>query len=184
MEMLTQRSFDLASNIFDSVKSPAWASTDIDYSPLTLGGLTYRVKCEMAAAYQVLTTAGFGLTFYYVEQEKNGVTEVLLQNQPTNQFALNEDTAYVMNRLLQRVINAKVATAYGLQIGSLETFGKTGTTDDNKDVYFVGGTPYYVGACWFGYDDNKELRSNQTSYAKSLWKKSMTASTPGSQKDL
>ena len=186
MEMLTpQRSFDFLTNnlhfstLVKSARLKDGIHTDIDYSPLTLGGLTYGVKCiEMAAAYQVFGNGGFynkPYTFYYVEQEKNGVTEVLLQNQPTNQFALNEDTAYVMNRLLQRVINAKVATAYGLQIGSLETFGKTGTTDDNKDVYFVGGTPYYVGACWFGYDDNKELRSNQTSYAKSLWKKSMTA---------
>lgn len=33
-------------------------------------------------------------------------------------------------------------------------FAKTGTTSDNKDVYFAGGTPYFVGACWFGYDDN------------------------------
>lgn len=186
MEMLTpQRSFDFLthnlrlSTLVKSVRLKDGVHTDIDYSPLTLGGLTYGVKCiEMASAFQVFGNGGYynkPYTFYTVEQERGGIKEVLLQNEPSNQFAYNEDSAYVMNRLLQRVIEGKVATAYGLKIGNFETFGKTGTTDDNKDVYFVGGTPYYVGACWFGYDNNKTMNSSQTGYAKSLWKKSMTA---------
>ena len=186
MEMLTpQRSFNFLTNnlhmstLVKSVRIDGGVHSDIDYAPLTLGGLTYGVKCiEMAAAYQVFGNGGYynkPYTFYTVEQEKGGIKEVLLQNEPSNLFALNEDSAYVMNRLLQRVIESNVATAYGLKIGNFETFGKTGTTNDNKDVYFAGGTPYYVGACWFGYDNNKTLNSSQTGYAKSLWKKAMTA---------
>jgi len=167
------------STLVKSVRIDGGVHSDIDYAPLTLGGLTYGVKCiEMAAAYQVFGNGGYynkPYTFYTVEQEKGGIKEVLLQNEPSNLFALNEDSAYVMNRLLQRVIESNVATAYGLKIGNFETFGKTGTTNDNKDVYFAGGTPYYVGACWFGYDNNKTLNSSQTGYAKSLWKKAMTA---------
>ena len=53
-------------------------------------------------------------------------------------------------------------------------FGKTGTSESEKDVYFVGGTAYYCASSWFGYDNNQELNKSQTGYAKSLWSKAMT----------
>ncbi len=178
MEMITpQRSFDFLTNnlhmttLVKSVLVNGEVKTDIEYAPLTLGGLTYGVKCiEMAAAYQVFGNGGIyykPYSFYRVE--KNG--DVLLQNNLLNEPALSEDAAYVMNRLLQRVIVGPHGTGGGAKIGKFDTFGKTGTTNDDKDAYFVGGTPYYVGACWYGYDNNQTLRL--TSYAKSLWKKSM-----------
>ena len=42
-------------------------------------------------------------------------------------------------------------------------------------MYFCGGTPYYVGASWFGYDNNQKLVGTQTGYARSLWNKAMRA---------
>ncbi|HBT63827.1 MAG TPA: transglycosylase [Ruminococcaceae bacterium] len=186
MEMLTpQRSFDFVtqdlhiSTLVKSVRMKDGIHTDIEFSPLTLGGLTYGVKCiEMAAAFQVFGNGGYynqPYTFYSVERTSDYGNEVLLQNEPKNDQALDEDTAYVMNRLLQRVVSGPHGTATTQKIKNLETFGKTGTTNDDKDYYFVGGTPYYVGACWFGYDNNQEMVSSQRSYAKSLWKKSMDA---------
>ena len=56
-------------------------------------------------------------------------------------------------------------------------FGKTGTTGRTqytRDKYFAGGTPYFVGACWMGYDYNKELNNSQNS-TRILWNKSMQA---------
>ena len=186
MEMLTpQRSFDFVTKnlhlttLVKSARVKNQISTDIDFAPMTLGGLTYGVKCiEMAAAYQVFGSGGVynkPYTFYRVE--RNG--EVLLKNEPANEKVLSEDASYVMNRLLQRVIVGPFGTGKGQKIGDFETFGKTGTTNDDKDVYFVGGTPYYVSACWFGYDNNQQIRIR--TYAKSLWKKTMTALHSGLQ---
>ena len=52
--------------------------------------------------------------------------------------------------------------------------GKTGTTNKNYDVYFVGYTPYYLGATWFGYDQNRSLAKFGTNQALVGWDKVMT----------
>ncbi len=64
------------------------------------------------------------------------------------------DTEYVMNRLLKNVLFSSVGTASGRYPNSngMAAFGKTGTASDEKDLWFVGGTPYYVTAVWWGYD--------------------------------
>ena len=66
------------------------------------------------------------------------------------------DRAYIMNRLLKGVLYDQGGTARGLYAddAGMESVGKTGTTNDNRDVWFVGLTPYYCSAFWFGYDEN------------------------------
>ena len=54
-----------------------------------------------------------------------------------------------------------------------KVFAKTGTTQQNNDVWLVAGTPKYVAASWFGYDRNQELTNKQTSAARNLWNKVM-----------
>lgn len=79
---------------------------------------------------------------------------IYLENNSTSYQALTPDTAYVMNRLLKNVLYSSVGTAGGRYPNSngMEAFGKTGTASDEKDLWFVGGTPYYVTAVWWGYD--------------------------------
>ena len=79
---------------------------------------------------------------------------IYLENNATSYQALTPDTAYVMNRLLKNVLFSSVGTASGRYPNSngMEAFGKTGTASDEKDLWFVGGTPYYVTAVWWGYD--------------------------------
>ncbi len=159
--------------------------TDIDYSPLALGGMTDGVYCsEMAAAYQVFGNGGkynAPYTYYKVSQLQKEEEVLLLEHKPYSIQAIAEDSAYVMNRLLQQVIYGG-SGATGRQLASSwegwQIFGKTGTTGDldvTPDVYFCGGTPYYVGACWLGYDYIKDLTSTQSQFAKTLWNKSMLA---------
>lgn len=155
--------------------------TDMDLSPMALGGLTDGVYArEMAAAYATFGNGGIYIepyTYYEVSSGLEDNKEVLLTNGSQSGVpVLDEDTAYVMNRLLQQVVQR--GTAYseiGKKWGGWEVYGKTGTTNDNLDVYFCGGTPYYTGACWFGYDYNNELNSRQTPYARRLWNLSMKA---------
>ena len=72
---------------------------------------------------------------------------------------ISPDTADIMNELLQTVVTdaAGQATArnYGLKNSVL--FAKTGTTTEDKDRWFVGGTPYYIAAVWFGCDTPKQI---------------------------
>ena len=62
-----------------------------------------------------------------------------------------------MNRILKEVLFTPGGTAYGLYPSYLDSIGKTGTTSDDKDHWFMGLTPYYVTASWWGYDEPVEL---------------------------
>ena len=79
---------------------------------------------------------------------------IYMESNDTSYQALTPQTAYVMNRLLKNVLFSSVGTASGRYPNSngMEAFGKTGTASDEKDLWFVGGTPYYVTAVWWGYD--------------------------------
>ncbi|MBR7092158.1 MAG: penicillin-binding protein [Clostridia bacterium] len=145
--------------------------TDIDLSPMALGGLTHGVHVrEMAAAYQMFGNGGYYRPTYCYSKVTQG-DDILLQPVSTGTRVLSEDSAYIMNRLLQHVVTGPNGTAKKIAADwtGWEVFAKTGTTQDDNDVYFAGGTTKYVGACWFGYDGNQTLNSDQTSYARILW---------------
>lgn len=163
---------------------------DRDWAPLGLGGFTHGVKCnEMAAAFAIFGNGGLRYAPMSFEKvtDKNGDILVSNINEPIR--ALDSDSAYVVNRLTQKVIKGSRGTASSIakNWNGWEVFGKTGTSglagSGTYNVYFVGGTPEYVAASWFGYDYNKELRSSQTRTALNLWNKSMLALRNNSLQD-
>ena len=62
-----------------------------------------------------------------------------------------------MNKLLQRVVNGAQGTGGTAKFGSMPVAGKTGTTNNDVDQWFMGMTPYYVGGVWFGYSDDSNI---------------------------
>ena len=80
---------------------------------------------------------------------------------------MKENTAYLMTNMLQNVVengNGRPARISGMTVA-----GKTGTTSDNYDWYFVGYTPYYVAAVWTGYKYNAKI-NYQGNPAVTMWK--------------
>lgn len=188
-QVTPQNAFDYGINNFklsSLVKSQATENgqilTDIDYAPLSLGALTKGVYArDMAGAYAAFGNGGYCVEPYsyemvYQDGTKDDGTLILeIDPELRKDEALETDSAYVMNRLMQRVTTYGTADELGAAWKGWELFGKTGTAEDNNDVYFCGGTSYYVGASWFGYDNNQSLLKSQTSYAKTLWNKAMKA---------
>ncbi len=182
-----KKSFEYATSIFklsSLVKSKTAENgqimTDMDYAPMALGALTDGVYArDMAAAFAVYGSGGYynePYSYYEVYQDGTRDTgKLLLNDGPENIRVLDEGSAYVMNRMMQRVVQYGTAANLRSSWEGWEVYGKTGTAESKKDVYFCGGTPYYVGASWFGYDNNKTLNSRQTGYARTLWNKSMLA---------
>lgn len=129
--------------------------SDIDYSPITLGALTDGVRLvELAAAYQMFGNGGV----YYepkmyrrVIDSKNNV--ILSQNFYGTQ-AIDSDAAWVTNRMLRTVITTSTGSGRYAELGNVEVIGKTGTSNDDLNLLFVGCTPNYVGVVWMGYDEN------------------------------
>lgn len=149
-------SFDFITNKFHiSTLDPV---IDNDYAPMATGSLTHGVSVlEMTTAYQSFGNGGYyyGSYSYYKIEDSQG--NVLIEKNPeeTKQTALAENSAGVMNKLLQTVMNSGTGRYY--KISGVECFGKTGTTTDNNDRWFIGGTPEYVVGVWYGYDIPKEV---------------------------
>ncbi|MBO6127017.1 MAG: transglycosylase domain-containing protein [Clostridia bacterium] len=143
------------------------------YSALATGGTHGGVTpVEMAAAYQIFGNYGKyykPTTYFYVTNKKGNV---ILDNRELGyKQVIREDTAYVMNRLMRQVIIGAEGTGRNANIENWEIVGKTGTTNDDHDSWFVGLSPVCLGAIWTGSD--KPKRITETRYATSIWKKIM-----------
>lgn len=132
---------------------------DKNYSALALGGLTNGVTVkEMAAAYGVFVNAGKYIAPHTYKKVLDSNGEVILENGKDSTQAISESAAYITASLLSGPVNLACGTASGTTLSnSMPTYGKTGTTDQNYDKWFVGFTPYYVGAVWFGFDTPSSL---------------------------
>lgn len=132
---------------------------DKNYSALALGGLTKGVTVkEMAAAYGVFVNEGKYITPYTYTKVLDANGDVVLENYKNDTQAISESAAYIMSDLLLGPTNLSMGTATSAKLSSgMPTYGKTGTTDENYDKWFVGFTPYYVGAVWFGFDTPSSL---------------------------
>ena len=184
-ELTPQRSFDYATKTFQlSTLLEAKAvngsiKTDIALAPMALGAFTDGVTVrEMAAAYGVYGSGGFynkPFTYYKVVKGDDESTSTLLTGGKKSTMVLDAETCYVMIRLMNRVTTQGTAADIAKSWPGWETFGKTGTSETNRDVYFTGGTAYYVAASWFGYDNNQVMIGTQTGYARRLWNLAMKA---------
>ena len=178
VRILDEMGFETSYNFLkDKLHFTSLVESDYAYAPLALGGMTYGVTVrEMAAGYQIFGNGGLynsPHTYNKVETEDG---EVLLEHVVENERAIEEDTATVMNRLLQTVTSYGTAAEVSGDWTSIQLFSKTGTTDNNKDAYFAGGTPYYVGALWMGYDSNQiSLSYDQRMSSKYLFSECMKA---------
>ena len=131
---------------------------DNSYS-LALGGLTDGVSpLEMAGAYATIANNGVYIepTFYTRVEDENGV--VLEPNQESHRV-MSEGNAYIAQSILtQPVVGTDpLVTAQRCKVAGMETAAKTGTTDDNKDRWLCGFTPYYTAAIWYGFDQQERI---------------------------
>lgn len=144
---------------------------DIDLSPLGMGGTNGGITTlESAAAYAVFGNGGryYEPTLYYAVYDQRN--EVVLSNEDVDPtVAVSEDTATVMNKLLQGVVYGSNGTGKGAAgyIPNMKIYAKTGTSNNSNDLWFVGGTPYYVASCWCGYD--KQQTISDSAVAMKMW---------------
>ena len=133
-------------------------SSDIDIAPMSLGGLTRGVSAlELTGAYTMLANDGIYSKprSYTVVKDQHG--NIILDNRnPDQKIVISEETASIMTRLLMGVVESGTARYLPMK-NKIEVAGKTGTTNDDYDRWFVGYTPYYACGVWFGYDKNKFL---------------------------
>ena len=133
-------------------------------------GITPR---EMTAAFQIFGSGGKytkPFTYFYVT-DQNG--KVILDNRKQKSIeAVSPTTATIMNRLLRNVIIGPEGTGRAANIPNWNIIGKTGTTSNGLDHWFIGGSPYCIAGIWTGYDNPKRIKDNAA--AIRIWKYIMT----------
>lgn len=127
---------------------------------LSIGGLTGGVTVtEMAAAYTYMGNGGLyyePYTYYYVTDAEDNV--ILSPQDRVPKQAYSAETAYIMNRLLYYNVSNSVNTRAGsTRVSGWEIIGKTGTTDEDKDSWFCGLSPYASLAVWTGFDEPQTI---------------------------
>lgn len=147
---------------------------DGNYSSICVGGTSNGVTTlEMTAAFAIFGNNGYYFEpyCYYKVTNYDGTETYLKSGNSEGDSVISESTAGVMRQLLRTVVTSGTASGYG--VNGFETFAKTGTTTDDKDRWFVGGTPYYVAAVWYGYDNPKKITNTYGNPAGKIFKEIM-----------
>ena len=119
------------------------------------GGCT---TLEMAAAFAAFGNGGkYYEPYCYTKVTDSTGQNILLQKNPEGEQIISPETAYVMNQMLRTVMQGPVGTGRAYNVKGFTSFAKSGTTTNNYDRWMVAGTPYYISAVWFGYDQNKQV---------------------------
>ena len=124
---------------------------DCSYAPMALGQLTNGITVrEMAAAYCSFVNDGIFTESrtYSLVTDKDGAT--VIDNSPATTQAWSENTAHVMTFMMENAVENGTGTEANLR--NMPVAGKTGTSGEYMDRWFVGCTPYYVAAVWTGFD--------------------------------
>jgi len=149
-------------------------------APMALGAVTDGLSpLQLTAAYVPFVNKGlyYQPTTYSKVLDNKG--NVLLENKPKSTVVYDDErAAYLMTNILQDVVSNGTAYPYGIIKNSkgevIPTAGKTGTTSDNKDKWFVGFSTNYVAATWYGYPTPTVLRQDEYNNSLKIWNAVMT----------
>lgn len=146
-------------------------TNDMNAAALALGGMTRGISpLQMSAGYGTFANQGKYTKPVAYTKVTNKKDELLLESNIRKEQILDKGIAFIMTDILRTTVTNGIAGAAA--IGSQPVAGKTGTTSDNYDAWFVGMTPYYSAALWIGNDINLELSQGSVSAAR-LWSKIM-----------
>ena len=121
---------------------------------------------ELTSAYGVFANKGVRVEPSFIVSVKGSGGKTLEQNQPALKRVLSRETAYVMTNMMEDVVQrgtARKAKSLGRPLA-----GKTGTTNEFTDAWFVGYSPELVGGVWVGFDDRKSLGEKESGGAAAL----------------
>ncbi len=134
-----------------------------------LGGFTRGTSTlEMSSAYAALANGGIYRKPTCVLRVEDSAGKVLFQAQREEKLIYQAEAANLMTDILKGVMTDGTARGQGLD--EMPSAGKTGTTNENKDGWFVGYTPYYTTGIWVGYDSPRWLKGlTGSAYPAEIW---------------
>ena len=134
-----------------------------------LGGFTRGASTlEMTAAYTAIANGGVYRTPSCIVRVEDSYGNVVFETPSESKQVYEVSAAETMTDILEGVLTRGTATGLGLD--NMPSAGKTGTTNENKDGWFAGYTPYYTTSIWVGYDSPRWLRGlTGSAYPAEIW---------------
>ena len=144
------------------------------YQPMALGGIyTGVTNLELCGAYATIANMGYyNEPRLYTRVLDSDGNVILDHTTPNTRQVLKETTAFLLTSAMQDTLS--IGTGGAARFNGMSIAGKTGTTSDNRDVWFAGFTPYYTAVTWAGYDNNLEMNKEEQNLAKKLWRAVMS----------
>jgi penicillin-binding protein 1A len=131
----------------------------VPYLPVSLGAVAVNLL-DMVQAYSAFARDGSTIKPRFVLDVKSPWGEEIYVNKPEVKQVLSPQTAYIMDCLLKEVVRAGTATA--AKVLGRPLAGKTGTTNDFQDAWFMGFSPYLLSGCYVGFDQPKPMGKGET----------------------
>ena len=149
---------------FDADKHPAYLTMALGAGSVT--------PMQMVTGYSVFANGGYRVNPYLITKITDQRGKVLLDVTPPalseSMRGIDARNAFVMDSLLQEVARSGTAAKAQAMLKRPDIFGKTGTTNDSIDTWFVGFQPTLTAAVWMGYDTPKKLGDRETGGGLSL----------------
>ena len=142
---------------------------DADYAPMSIGALSTGLHLsELVEAYQIFGNGGkkYDMTYISLIEDKDGT--IIYEHSDSYTQVIDPSSAYVMNRMMQKVVQSGTGTQ--AKLNTTDLVGKTGTAEDWTDLLFVGCTPDYVSGIWIGFDTPKTIPTSQYQDSSRIWK--------------
>lgn len=144
------------------------ANDKASIAALSLGQVHSAYPLNMAAAYGVFGNNGLYTSPKLYRKVVDRTGRVILESKTQTRKVLAPESAYIMYDLLKGPVSPG-GTGPRANFGNMPVRGKTGTSGDQKDLWFCGLTPYYSAAVWIGNDNNSAISGIYSNAAAGVW---------------
>jgi membrane carboxypeptidase/penicillin-binding protein len=166
---------------FDKIAS-LWRQVGVGATPKGYPSITLGVfeltPLEVAQAYTLFTNGGSVRTLQAIDHVQVG-TKTLKPAQSKLRNVAQSDTTYLVTNMMRSVLSEGTGAGARANGFKLDAAGKSGTTNDLRDAWFVGFTPELLTVVWVGFDDNQPLGLSGATAALPIWTEFMKAALAG-----
>jgi penicillin-binding protein 1A len=150
--------------VYQAIQHARRLGIESDLSPdlsLALGSSGVSLY-ELTRAYSAFANGGMLVEPIFINRilDRNG--QIIEENQPAMKEAIPPETAHVMTNLLVAVVEERGGTGWRIKALNRPAAGKTGTTNELRDAWFIGYTPELITGVWVGYDDHRSMSDGET----------------------
>jgi penicillin-binding protein 1B len=147
------------------------------YPAITLGVFEL-TPLEVAQAYTIFTNGGSVRPLKVIDDIDAGERHLAAKDAPLRKVA-RPDTTYLVTNMMRSVLSEGTGAAARAAGFTVDAAGKSGTTNDLRDAWFVGFTPELLTVVWVGFDDNQPVSLSGSQAALPIWTQFMKAATAG-----